>query len=269
MLEATWRHLVRFRPDYFSVTFGAGGSGLDATHGAVLRLMKESGVPVAPHISCLIDTEAHLRHFLEDYRRAGVDRLVLLRGDRAPGKRYSGPFEHANELVDFVRREYGRHFRIEVACYPEFHPESPTPASDVAFFRKKIEAGADGAITQYFFNADSYYRFVEDCRAAGIEVPIRPGIMPITNYRQLARFSQICGAEIPRWILQRLQAWDDDVASIRDFGLDVVSRLCEQLLRDGAPGLHLYTLNRAQATEQLLNRLFPETRGAGPGAAGA
>ena len=157
-----------------------------------------------------------------------------------------------------MRREYGDQFTIEVGCYPEYHPESATPESDLKYFRQKVEAGADGAITQYFYNADSYYRFVEDARKAGIHVPIRPGIMPITNYRQLARFSAICGAEIPRWILRRLEAWDDDLESIRSFGLDVVARLCEQLLRDGAPGLHFYTLNRSQATEQLLERVFPE-----------
>jgi methylenetetrahydrofolate reductase (NADPH) len=256
LLESTWQRLLRFEPEYFSVTFGAGGSSLDATHEAVMTLMRRSGVKVAPHISCLIDSEEHLCRFLDEYREAGVDRLVLLRGDRPPGTKATGPFAYANELVAFVRERYGDHFTLEVGCYPEFHPESDTPQSDLAYFRQKVEAGADGAITQYFYNADSYYRFVEDCRQAGIEIPIRPGIMPITNYRQLARFSSVCGAEIPQWIMRRLQAWDDDVESIREFGLDVVSRLCEQLLRDGAPGLHIYTLNRANATERLLWRLF-------------
>ncbi len=257
LLETTWRRLVRFDPEYFSMTFGAGGSSIDATHQAVLKLSSDSGVQVAPHISCLIDSEAHLRHFLEEYRAAGVDRLVLLRGDRPPGSVNAGPFEHANELVGFVHERYGEQFTIEVGCYPEFHPESTSPQTDLAFFRQKVDAGASGAITQYFYNADSYYRFVEDCRQAGINIPIRPGIMPITNYRQLARFSAICGAEIPQWIMRRLEAWGDDLESIRDFGLDVVSRLCEQLLRDGAPGLHIYTLNRAHATEDLLERLYP------------
>jgi methylenetetrahydrofolate reductase (NADPH) len=258
LLDSTWQQLVRFDPEYFSVTFGAGGSSLDATHQAVLHLSRHSGVNVAPHISCLVESEERLRHFLEEYRAAGVDRLVLLRGDRPDGQAGSGLFEHADELVSFVRTQYGDAFTIEVGCYPEFHPESASPETDLAHFRKKVDAGASGAITQYFYNADSYYRFVEDSRRHGIDIPIRPGIMPITNYRQLARFSGICGAEIPQWILRRLEAWGDDLESIRAFGLDVVSRLCEQLLRDGAPGLHIYTLNRAQATEQLLQRLYPE-----------
>lgn len=257
LLAGTWRRLVRFDPDYFSVTFGAGGSSLDATHQAVLKLSRDSGVKVAPHVSCLIDSAEHLRHFLDDYQSAGVNRLVLLRGDRPPGTHSSGPFEHADELVRFVHEHYGEAFSIEVGCYPEFHPESASPESDLFYFRRKVDAGASGAITQYFYNADSYYRFVEDCRRGGIDIPIRPGIMPITNYRQLARFSSICGAEIPQWIMRRLEAWGDDLDSIRAFGLDVVSRLCEQLLRDGAPGLHFYTLNRAHATEDLLDRIFP------------
>jgi methylenetetrahydrofolate reductase (NADPH) len=256
MLESTWRRLVRFDPEYFSVTFGAGGSSLESTHCAVLKLLRDSHVPVAPHVSCMVESEAALSDFLDDYLRAGVRRLVLLRGDRPAEADYPGPFRHADELVRWVQGEYAGEFSIEVACYPEFHPESPTPESELRFFRQKVQAGASGAITQYFYNADSYYRFVEDCRRAGIEVPIRPGIMPITNYRQLARFSATCGAEVPRWILHRLAAWDGDRESIRAFGLDVVSRLCEQLLRDGAPGLHFYTLNRAHATEDLLDRLL-------------
>lgn len=255
LLESTWRRLVRFGPEYFSMTFGAGGSSLEATHRAVLKLMGDSGVPVAPHISCMVESEASLRHFLEDYLTAGVHRLVLLRGDRQGESRYPGPFQHADQLVGFVQRNYPGEFSIEVACYPEFHPESPTPESELKFFRQKVAAGARGAITQYFYNADSYYSFVEDCRKAGIDIPIRPGIMPITNHRQLARFSKICGAEVPRWILHRLEAWGDDLESIREFGLDIVARLCEQLLRDGAPGLHIYTLNRAHATEDLLDRI--------------
>jgi methylenetetrahydrofolate reductase (NADPH) len=257
ILSDTWQRLVRFEPEYFSVTFGAGGSSLDATHRAVMNLSRRSGVQVAPHLSCLVDSEKRLRHFLDEYRAAGVDRLVLLRGDRPEARAVTGSFQYASDLVNFVRQNYGDQFTIEVGCYPEFHPESPSPASDLAYFRQKVEAGASGAITQYFYNADSYHRFVEDCRRSGIDIPIRPGIMPITNYRQLARFSSICGAEIPQWILRRLEAWGDDLESIRAFGLDVVTRLCEQLLRDGAPGLHFYTLNRAQASEQLLARIFP------------
>ncbi len=255
VLQSTWRSLLRYEPEYFTVTFGAGGSDLDATHQTVLRLQSESGVPVAPHISCMVDSPATLGRYLEEYRAAGVTRLVLLRGDRPEGSDYPGPYRHAEDLVRAVRAQFGDAFSIEVACYPEFHPESPTPASELKYFRRKVDAGAGGAITQYFYNADSYTMFVEECRKAGIGIPIRPGIMPITNYRQLARFSRLCGAEIPRWILQRLEAWEDDLESIREFGLDVVTRLCRQLLRDGAPGLHIYTLNRAQATERLLRRL--------------
>jgi methylenetetrahydrofolate reductase (NADPH) len=255
ILESTWQKLSHLHPAYFSVTFGAGGSTLEATRETVEALLRESGVPVAPHISCMAQHREMLRENLESYRDKGVDRLVVLRGDRPDGMTGPGPFQFANELVAYVREEFGDHFRIEVACYPEFHPESATPQTELLHFKRKVEAGANGAITQYFYNPDSYFRFVDDCRRMGIEIPITPGIMPITNYKQLSRFSGMCGAEIPQWIRRRLEGFGDDGASIREFGLDVVSSLCERLLEGGAPGLHIYTLNRANASMLLWQRL--------------
>ena len=255
ILDATWKKLAALNPRYLTVTFGAGGSTQEATRETVDRLIEESGVPVAPHISCMASTHEVILDMLRGYRNAGVNRLVVLRGDRPDGMTGPGPFQHANELVGYVRREFGKAFHIEVACYPEFHPESPSAEADLEFFRRKVEAGADGAVTQYFFNADCYFRFLDDCQRLGIDIPITPGIMPITNYRQLLRFSEMCGAEIPRWIRRRLEGFGDDGASIREFGLDVVAGLCERLLSGGAPGLHIYTLNRANASLQLWQRL--------------
>lgn len=254
-LDSTWRKLVKARPEYFSVTFGAGGSNLDATHRAVLGLQTLSGVPVAPHISCKVDSREVLLGYLQDYAEAGVSRLVVLRGDRQEGESQEGPFRHANELVEFVRAETGNRFSIEVACYPEFHPESQSPDAELQHFRNKVNAGANGAITQYFYNADSYFRFIDDCQKAGIDIPIRPGVLPITNYKQLTRFSALCGAEIPQWITRRLEAYGEDRESLQAFGLDVVTRLCERLLRGGAPGLHFYSLNQSQPCLELLQRL--------------
>jgi len=255
VLEATWQKLVPLKPRYLSVTFGAGGSTLDATCETVNELIQKSGVPVAPHISCMARSKEMLRDLLQGYRQAGVRRLVVLRGDRPDGVSGPGPFQYASELVRFVRDEFAGYFHIEVACYPEFHPESPSPQSEMKYFKHKVEAGADGAVTQYFYNPDSYFYFVDDCRRLGIDIPVTPGIMPITNYQQLSRFSEMCGAEIPRWIRRRLEGFGDDAASIREFGLDVVSALCERLLEGGAPGLHIYTLNRANASLLLWQRL--------------
>jgi methylenetetrahydrofolate reductase (NADPH) len=260
VLESTWQKLAPLNPHYLSVTFGAGGSTLEATREAVESLSAQTSVPVAPHISCMARDERMLKDILVAYRDMGVSRLVVLRGDRPEGLQGPGPFQYANELVAFIRREFGDHFHIEVACYPEYHPESDSPASEMFYFKQKVEAGADGAVTQYFYNADAYFGFVEDCRNAGIEIPITPGIMPITNYRQLARFSAMCGAEIPRWIRQRLEGYGEDGASIRAFGLDVVTGLCERLLEGGAPGLHVYTLNRANASFLLWQRLSGMTQ---------
>jgi methylenetetrahydrofolate reductase (NADPH) len=255
VLESTWQKLAPLNPRYLSVTFGAGGSTMDATCETVNDLIRRSGVPVAPHISCMAKSKESLRRLLQDYHRAGVERLMVLRGDRPDGVSGPGPFQYANELVSFVREECADHFHIEVACYPEFHPESPSPQSDLEFFKRKVEAGADGAVTQYFYNADSYFRFIDDCQRMGIDIPVTPGIMPITNYRQLSHFSAMCGAEIPQWIRRRLEGFGDDGASIRAFGLDVVTALCERLLAGGAPGLHIYTLNRANASLLLWQRL--------------
>lgn len=264
VLESTWQKLAPLKPAYLSVTFGAGGSTLEATRETVEALVATTDVPVAPHISCMANSEAMLRDILEAYRAMGISRLVVLRGDRPEGTEGPGPFQYANELVAFIRREFGDAFHIEVACYPEFHPESPSPRSEMHYFKQKVEAGADGAVTQYFYNADAYFAFVEDCRDIGIDIPITPGIMPITNYRQLARFSDMCGAEIPRWIRKRLAGFGDDGASIRSFGLDVVTQLCERLLAGGAPGLHIYTLNRANASLLLWQRLFGAERSVTP-----
>jgi len=254
-LDETWRALAPLKPEYFSVTFGAGGSATGDTHRAVMGLQRDSGVPIAPHLSCMVDSRETLCGYLDDYARAGVDRLVLLRGDRREGESPPGPFRHANELVSFVREHAADRFGIEVACYPEIHPESETAESELRYFRQKVDAGATGAITQYFYNADAYFRFIDDCERAGIHIPIRPGVLPITNYAQLKRFSGLCGAELPQWIERRLAGWGDDLESIRAFGLDVVTRLCERLLRGGAPGLHLYTLNQSWASRELLQRL--------------
>ncbi|MEJ2383183.1 MAG: methylenetetrahydrofolate reductase [NAD(P)H] [Xanthomonadales bacterium] len=255
LLGSTWRKLAPLQPEYLSVTFGAGGSTLDATRETVEALAAATDVPVAPHISCMAHSEDMLRGLLERYRAGGIDRLVVLRGDRPEGVSQGGPFHHANELVAFIRDVFGDAFHIEVACYPEFHPESESPASEMHWFKQKVEAGADGAVTQYFYNPDSYFRYVDDCRRAGIGIPITPGIMPIGNYAQLARFSAMCGAEIPQWLRRRLEGFGDDRESVYRFGLDVVTELCERLLAGGAPGLHIYTLNRANTSLELWRRL--------------
>ena len=255
ILESTWQKLAPLNPDYLSVTFGAGGSTLEATRDAVEDLAAQTDVPVAPHISCMAQNEEMLHRILAAYHERGINRLVVLRGDRPDGMSGPGPFQYANELVSFIRQEFGDHFHIEVACYPEFHPESRSPRSELYYFKQKVDAGANGAVTQYFYNADSYLSFLDDCHRSGIDIPITPGIMPITNYKQLSRFSDMCGAEIPQWIRRRLEGYGDDGASIRAFGLDVVTRLCERLLEGGAPGLHIYTLNRANASFLLWQRL--------------
>jgi methylenetetrahydrofolate reductase (NADPH) len=255
ILESTWQKLAPLNPDYLSVTFGAGGSTLEATRDAAEALAAQTDVPVAPHISCMAHSEELLLRILTAYRERGINRLVVLRGDRPEGLLGPGPFQYANELVSFIRRSFGDDFHIEVACYPEFHPESKSPQSELHYFKQKVDAGANGAVTQYFYNADSYFSFVDDCSRSGIDIPITPGIMPITNYKQLSHFSSICGAEIPQWIGRRLEAYGDDGASIRAFGLDVVTALSERLLEGGAPGLHIYTLNRANASFLLWQRL--------------
>ncbi len=251
--EAT-RELAALKPKYFSVTFGAGGSTRDGTYDTV-REIHAQGHNVAPHLSCIGSTRAELRTLLAAYRTLGISRLVALRGDQPKDGAVRSELRYANELVEFIRAETGDHFHIEVAAYPEVHPEAPSPDADLENFRRKIEAGANAAVTQYFFNADAYYRFVDACAAKGLNVPIVPGIMPITNYKQLARFSDACGAEIPRWIRKRLEGFGDDLDSLRAFGLDVSTELCAKLLAAGAPGLHFYTMNRANPTRRIWQQL--------------
>jgi methylenetetrahydrofolate reductase (NADPH) len=243
-LNETIAQLAQLKPRFFSVTFGAGGSTRAGTY-ETIKDIHDRGLAAAPHLTCIGSTQAEIRELLRAYVALGIDRLVALRGDPRPGGGAGGDFRHANELVAFIRQETGDHFHIEVAAYPEFHPEAPDAETDIGNFVRKVQAGADSALTQYFFNPDAYCRFVDDCEARGLDIPLVPGIMPITNYRQLARFSDNCGAEIPRWIRRRLEDFGDDLESLRAFGLDVTSDLCAKLLAAGAPGLHFYTLNRA------------------------
>lgn len=254
-LAATAARLTALGPEFFSVTFGAGGSTRDLTLETVLKLRTDHGIDSAPHLSCIGTPREELRALLHEYRHAGIRRLVLLRGDMPSGMTGFGELRYANELVAFVRQETGRAFHVEVAAYPEFHPQAISAAADLDNFQRKVEAGADSAITQYFYNADAYFRFVEDCQARGIGIAIVPGIMPITNFTQLARFSEMCGAEIPRWISRRLRDFGDDRASLRAFGQDVTIALCARLLEQGAPGLHFYTMNQAEATEAVCRQL--------------
>ena len=254
-LRSARAQLAALKPEYFSVTFGAGGSTREGTLNTVMEIHGE-GLSVAPHISCIGTSRDSVRALLAGYRSHGIHRLVALRGDLPSGAAGgAGDFRYANELVEFIRAETGDWFEIEVAAYPEYHPQSHSPADDLQSFVRKVNAGADSAITQYFYNFDAYARFVDDVSAMGCTVPIVAGVMPIINYTQLARFSDACGAEIPRWIRQRLESFGDDRASIREFGLDVVTHLCEQLLAVGAPGLHFYTLNQAEASIELCRRL--------------
>ncbi len=253
-LRVTCKQLAQLEPAFFSVTFGAGGSTRDRTMDTVLEIQAE-GQQAAPHVSCIASTRASLRDMLERYRQAGIRRVVALRGDMPSGMVEAGEFRYANELVAFIQQEFGSSFHIEVAAYPEYHPQARTAQDDLTNFKRKVEAGANSAITQYFFNPDAYFAFVEECRAAEIAIPIVPGVMPINRFSQLARFSDACGAEIPRWIRRKLEGYADDSASIRSFGLDVVTQLCDQLLRGGAPGLHFYTLNQAGPTTTIWQRL--------------
>jgi len=253
-LRETVQQLAQLKPKFFSVTFGAGGSTRAGTYETVKQIQLQ-GHQAAPHISCIGTTRADVLALLDSYRKLGISHLVALRGDLPKDAPKTGDFHFANELVAFIRAETGKEFTIEVAAYPEFHPESPTPQDDIRHFADKVKAGANSAITQYFFNVDAYWRFVEECEPLGIDVPIVPGIMPITNYKQLAKFSDACGAEIPRWIRRRLEGFGEDLDSIRAFGLDVTTELCDRLLAGGAPGLHFYTLNRAGPTCTIWERL--------------
>jgi len=253
-LRAACAELAQVAPAYYSVTFGAGGSTREGTLSTTLEI-HNAGLHAVPHISCIASTRASVRELLDAYRQAGIRHLVALRGDAPSGMAGSlGELRYAADLVELVRAEYGDWFRIEVACYPETHPQARSPAEDVEHFVRKVRAGADSAITQYFYNGDAYFRFVEEVARRGCRVPIVPGIMPITNFTQLARFSDNCGAEIPRWIRRRLESFGDDRTSIRAFGADVVTALCERLLAQGAPGLHFYTMNMAAPTLEIWRR---------------
>jgi methylenetetrahydrofolate reductase (NADPH) len=253
-LRVTRRKLAELNPKYFSVTFGAGGSTQQGTLDTVLDIMADGHV-AAPHLSCIGATRESIRAILQQFQDHGIRRLVALRGDLPSGYGGAGELRYANELVEFIRAETGDWFHIEVAAYPEVHPQARSPQDDLLNFERKVKAGANAAITQYFYNADAYFQFVDNARKLGIEVPIVAGIMPITNYTQLMRFSDMCGAEIPRWVRLKLASFGDDSASIKAFGLDVVTSLCERLLAGGAPGLHFYSMNQAVATTAIWQRL--------------
>ncbi len=253
-LQIAARQMTEVNPLYFSVTYGAGGSTRDRTLETVDWLRGE-GIETAPHLSCIGLHKEEIRELLQNYQNQGIRRLVALRGDMPSGMGDTGDFPYANELVEFIRAETGDHFHLEVAAYPEFHPQAPNAKTDLDNFKRKVDAGANGAITQYFYNADSYFNFIDSCEKLGMDIPIVPGIMPINNYAQLARFSDACGAEIPRWLRKRLEEFDDDLESIRAFGLEVVTEMCQRLLDQGAPGLHFYTMNQAELTLALWKNL--------------
>jgi len=253
-LRAVRQQLYALKPEFCSVTYGAGGSTQEGTFAAVREILAE-GMDAASHISCIGATRATMRENLATLKAMGVKRLVTLRGDLPSGYGMGGEFQYASDLVAFIRAETGDDFHIEVAAYPEVHPQAKSPAADLQAFVTKVKAGADSAITQYFYNADAYFRFVEEADALGVTVPVVPGIMPITSSTQLMRFSDACGAEIPRWIRLRLQGFGDDTASIKAFGLDVVSELCEQLRAGGAPALHFYSMNQSATTLAICQRL--------------
>ncbi|TAJ54465.1 MAG: methylenetetrahydrofolate reductase [NAD(P)H] [Nevskiaceae bacterium] len=262
---AGWTNLPRLigelaavKPAFFSVTYGAGGSDQNGTYDTLMQVIQQTGIEAAPHLTCIGSTRAGISALLEQYRAAGVRRIVALRGD-LPATSISnaapGEFRYANELVSFIRETHGDRFQLEVAAYPEVHPQAANPEADFAAYVRKIKAGASGAVTQYFYNADAYFDFVERSEKAGLGVPVVPGLMPIVNYTQLQRFSDACGAEIPRWLRLRLESYGEDKASLQAFGLEVVTRLAETLLKGGAPGLHFYTLNQAEPTLKLWRNL--------------
>ena len=255
-LRATRQALYIHQPEFCSVTFGAGGSTQEGTFSTV-RAIQEEGIAAASHFSCVGATKAKVREQLADLQAMGVKRLVALRGDLPSGYGAGGEFHYASDLVEFIRLETGDAFHIEVAAYPEIHPQAKSAESDLQAFAAKVKAGANSAITQYFFNSDAYFRFVDDVYHLGADIPVVPGIMPITSSHQLMRFSDACGAEIPRWIRLRLQGFGDDIASIKSFGLDIITDLCDQLCNGGVPGIHFYTMNQAAATSEIIRRLRP------------
>ncbi|VAW58985.1 5,10-methylenetetrahydrofolate reductase [hydrothermal vent metagenome] len=244
-------------PEFFSVTFGAGGSTRETTFNAVTKIKQSTGCNVAPHLSCIGSSKQQLTEILDDYKQQGINRIVTLRGDMPSGTVSQSDFSHANELVGFIRENYDDQFFLEVAAYPETHPQSENATQDLQHFVSKVRAGANSAITQYFYNVDSYFYFVENCEKAGLDIPIIPGIMPITNYTNLSRFSDMCGAEIPKWLRRKLEAYADDTDSIKAFGAEFVSIMCQKLLDMGAPGLHFYSMNQTEATLKIWNNIKP------------
>ena len=253
-LNAVHAELIKFEPAYCSVTYGAGGSTQDGTYAAVQHMLK-SDVEAAPHLTCVGASKDNITALIEAYLEIGVRRFIVLRGDLPAGTLDRGDFRYASELVSFIRQQYGDDLILQVAAYPDFHPESASPAEDLINFKRKVDAGANSAVTQYFFNSDSYFAYIDEAIRLGIDLPIVPGIMPISNYSVLARFSDACGAEIPRWIRARLQQYQDDEASLRAFGLDVVTHICLDLLENGVEGLHFYTLNNLQPVQELVERV--------------
>ena len=252
----TQRRLAVLKPDFFSVTYGIGESTQDKTLETVINIQKDTGIVGVPHLSCISSQLEEIKHVLNQYKQEGFSHLVALRGDLlSSGAIVTGPLCFAYQLIELIRNETGDHFQIEVACYPEFHPETKNPSRDLENFKQKVDTGADSAITQYFYNPDAYFRFIDSCEKLGINIPIVPGIMTITNNTKLIRFSESCGAEIPAWILKRLQEFGDDRESIRAFGIDVVTELCANLLSNGAPGLHIYTMNQSEASLAIWDNL--------------
>jgi len=253
-LDAVQTKLSTLNPDFFSVTFGAGGSTRDKTFDTVVAIQAK-GIAAAPHLSCVASTKANIRTILDEYQNKGITKIVALRGDLPSGMMSAGEFRYANELVEFIRAETGDHFQIHVAAYPEVHPQATSASQDFNNFKQKVLAGANAAITQYFYNAEAYFYFVDLCEKHHLDIPIIPGIMPITQYTQLYRFSEMCGADIPRWLRKRLENFGDDRVAIQEFGRDVVSKLCQKLLDNGAPGLHFYTMNQSAPTLAILENL--------------
>ena len=254
-LQTTQERLAELKPDFFSVTFGAGGSTRERTFETVMDIYHKTGIDGVPHISCIGSTTEEIQDVLNTYMDEGIKTVVALRGDLPSGSIGTGSLRYASELVEFIRKETGDHFHIEVAAYPEFHPQALSAQKDIENFKRKIDAGANAAITQYFYNPDAYYRYIDSCEKLGIDIPIVPGVMPIVTCTQLCRFSDACGAEIPRWILRRLQEFGDDRKAIREFGIDVTTELCDHLLSKGAPGIHFYTMNQSTAVETIWNNL--------------
>ena len=253
-LDKTVKTLSEFTPEFFSVTFGAGGSTKAKTLETVLSI-KSSNNNAVPHLSCISASKEDIRNLLNEYKAHDINHLIALRGDNPSGAISNGDFKFANDLISFIREETGEYFHIQAGAYPEYHPEADSAEDDLNNFKRKIEAGANSAITQFFFNADAYFRFIEECQKRSVTVPIIPGIMPIYNIKQLSRFASNCGAEIPRWLRLKLECYDDDIQSLRDYGVDVISELCETLIQYGVPGIHFYTLNESKIVSKIIKNI--------------